>query len=335
MSEEGNVTSTPGTPAPTAAPSAPTEAPSSAAGSTPQGGDITPQAAVAAAQAQAWSPDWKYKFNGQEKELDEFFRPLAKDPTSLERLKDFIQRADAFDVSKPKLKTYEEKISQYEPVIQNLTKLNQLFEKGDHERVLSELGFSDDMILNLAKAKLDRMRMPEDQRKLYEQNTQVTLEKEELLNQTETYKSQWAEAQAQLTEVQLDTELGRDSYQAVREAYDKHHGSGAFKQLVISRGAVLVSQAGKHIPPSELVPMVAKEFAPFITSPAGSATLSGMPAPETQQAQPPQGIAVPGTETPTKPKVIPQVGRGSSSPAKTQIRSLDDLKKVRAAAFSR
>jgi hypothetical protein len=190
-----------------------------------------------------------------------------------------------------------------------------LYAAGDDERLMEELGMDDERLFKLVQEKLRRRELPVDQRESIADKRRLQLEKEELLAQNEQYRSQADRETARATEYELDFELGKADYQQIREVFERANGPGSFKALVIQRGAYHVERAGKHIKPSDLIPMVAKEFAPFVGQVQGTATPAEIPNPQV-----------------SKPKVIPQVGRGAASPAQSQIRSLDDLKK-RAAAM--
>lgn len=265
---------------------------------------------------EAFTPDWAYEFNGEKREVDEFFRPLAKDKDALAKVKDYIQRAEALPFHKEMTGKLKTQIGEWEPIVDQVSQLKEKFADGDHETVLDALGYDDETLFKIVKAKLDRQQNPELAKK-YESERAASLEKNQFMQQTEFYRTQAEQALAKTTSYELDSELGRADYQGVKEAYDKAYGNGAFKNLVIERGAIAVERAGRHISPSELIPMVAKEFAPFLSN-----------------ARPAQGTESVATmqQEPIKPKTIPQVGRSTSSPTKQSVRSLDDLRKLRDAA---
>ena len=271
-----------------------------------------PAQAPAAEVAPAWNPDWKYKFNGQDKEVDEFFRPLAKDQAALEKVKDMIQRAEAVEMHKQKSKQYETEISQYKPTVDNVNKLRELYHAGEHERVLESIGYDDETLFKIVQEKLNRQQMPAEQQAMWQEKQRLALEKEQLLAQNEQYRSQAMQELAARTNYELDNELGKADYQAVKTAYEAANGSGSFKQLVVERGSYLVDKAGKHVPPSEVMAGLMKEFSPFVQHNQQTAGAVDV----TQQA------------APAKPRIIPNVGRGGGSPARTAITSLDQLKKL-------
>jgi len=268
------------------------------------------KAAALVPETPAWIPDWKYKFNGQEREVDEFFRPLAKDAQALEKVKDMIQRAEAVEMHKTKTKEYETQLSEVKPEIETVAKLRGMYDRGDHERVLANIGYTDDMLMKIVKDKLDRHQLAPEQKAQYESEQRLRLDNEKLLADNEMYRSQAAQELTNVTGLQLESELGKVEHQAIKEAYEKAHGDGSFKALVLDRGAYLVDRAQKHVSPSEVMASVLKEFGPFVTQVQNAAV--GTPEVQTQQ----------------KPKIIPNVGRGGGSPALSRITSIDQLKQL-------
>lgn len=296
MEEQQQVTNTP-------------EQASSSAPSTSTESVVKPQSDGAAPTtggeaAQAWTPDWTYEFDGKKREIDPFFRALAKDEDSLKKVKDYIQRADATQKYREKMQTYE---SDWKPVVDQVSKLRQYFEKGDHEQVFKALGYDDNTIFQYVRNKLQQAQMPEHERAAIEAKRQAELEKERIMAENMSYREQASQELARVTEIEMDIELAKPQYVALKEAYDKAYGEGSFKNLVIDRGAYMVSMQGEHIRPGQVLANIAKEFTPFMAAHANEAQ------------QPQQQIQ--------KPKVIPNVGKGSGSPSRTAIKSLADLKK--------
>lgn len=252
--------------------------------------------------APAFEPNFKYKFDGQEKELDEWLRPVIKDPETQQKLIDIVQRAQAHEKYKPK-------IPDYERVVSTVNDLSEKFEKGDHESVLEALGYTDDMLFQIARQKLERSKWTPEQRAVFDEKKKIALEKDSLQRETEFYRSEATRGLIERTGFELDTELGKAEYQPLVSAYEKANGSGSFKRMVIQRGAQMVAAGGnQHIPPSQLLQTVAGDFKPFLSA---------------MQAQ--AVTAIPGT----RPKVISNVGTGTSSPGKKQFNSIEDLKKHR------
>jgi hypothetical protein len=164
--------------------------------------------------------------------------------------------------------------------------------------------------------------MPAEQKAIFEEKRRYELENQKLLEQNESYRSQAMQEMARTVNYEVDSELGKVNYSPIKDAYDKAYGSGAFRNLVLDRGAILVERAGRHVPPSEVIAMVAKEFAPFISQTQGTATSVQGTEPVAQH-----------TNQTNQPKIIPQVGKGSGSATRGAVSSIDDLRKLKAAAM--
>jgi len=266
----------------------------------------TQQASTPDAQASAWTPDYTYEFDGKKREIDPFFRGLIKDDDSLKKVRDYIQRADAASKYREKIGTYE---SEWKPIVDRVNKLQYHYGKEDHDRVFQELGYTDDMLFKIVKAKLDRAQLPQEQQEAIEAKKMMELEKERIMEENMMYREQASQELARVTDIELDMELAKPEYSSLKSAYDKAYGEGAFKSLVIDRGAYMVAQQGTHVRPSQLLSLVSREFSPFLGATQEQATMA------------PQQIATTGK------RVIPNVGKGSGSPTRQAIRSLDDLKK--------
>lgn len=278
------------------APSAPAPEPTAA--------PATPDVPVTKTAESPFTPDFKYVFQGQEKQLEDFWKPLVKDTESQKRVIDYIQRAEATEYHKTQSKSYQDKISEYEPTIQTVAELEKLWESKDYESVLEKIGMTDDLLFEVARQKLERQKLPEDQRKVYEQNRTQRLENQKLVEENQKYQQAQMKEFVGRVEYQLDTELGKAEHQPLVSTYEKSNGSGSFRQMVIRRGSEECRARGViDIPPAEIVGLVTKEFAPFL------------------QAQAAQSVA-----NREKPKVIPNVGSGTGSPGKASYKSISDLK---------
>jgi hypothetical protein len=253
--------------------------------------------------APPWSPDFTYEFDGKKREIDPLFRSVIKDEESLKKVRDYVQRADALTKYKGKVEGYEK---DWKPVVDTVTKLQQFYAKGDHEKVFQTLGYDDQAIFQYVRNKLQQAQLPENERMAIEAKKQAELEKEQYSEQYSNQQSQLQQELSRVTQIEMDIELGKPEFVKMKEAYDKAYGDGSFKDLVIERGAYLVDQRGSHVRPGEVLQSVARDFMPFMSA--------SQPTEDVQQQT-------------QKPRVIPNVGKGSGSPARTAIRSMADLKK--------
>lgn len=263
--------------------------------------------AAPAATTDAYQPDYGYMHNDEKKEIDEFWRPLIKDKDTEARVRDFVQRANAVEEYKSRLPEYESKVSQYEQTVNTVNEIKSLYDKGDHERALEAIGYTDEMLFKVVEEKLKRMKMPEQERQSYEEKRRLQLENEQIRRENENARARYSEEITRTIDYQLTQELGKPEYQQMAKMYEAANGEGSFRRLVIERGAFLGNlRGGVTIPPHELLKIVQKEYQPFMV---GNQT------------------ALPVNQR-SNLKVVPNVGVGNASPAKSQPRSIDDLRKL-------
>lgn len=265
--------------------------------------------------------DWSFKFNEEVKQVPEEYR-WVKAPEQVEKLKDIYQRAEAVNyhkeqtgVLKNQVQGYQTQLSEYEPIVTQVRQLQDWYGKGDHERVLQSLGYDKEKILDLARSLISRDQMPPEQKALYEEKRAKELEIERYARENEMYRQETARQITSLTSMQLESEFSRPEVQQVAQAYDANHGAGKFREFVIGQGEAMVARLGRHVPPSELVPLVVNQFKPFVGGNFAGATPTQQTSGEGSQA--------------AKPKVIPNVKGNSASVGGKQFTSIADLKKHR------
>ena len=287
----------------------------------------TPEAAPSAdgkpvveTAAPAFVPDFKYKFKNEEREIDPLFRPLIKDAETLKKVKELAERSDSTEMHKGLSKEYQEKISTYEPIVQEVQRYQQMFQAaeaakdpGAHRKVLTELGYSNNLLKDVVRDIIKEEQLPDEQKRMLEQNRAAHLEKEALMSENSEIVTKYNDVLRDITAQGMELEFGKTTNQQLVQAYEAANGNGSFRQLFLERGAYWVSTEGRHVPPSEVMARIAKEFAPFITTQVAGAPVSQIP----QQ---------PTTVIRAKPKTMPQVGSGSGNPTKQSISSLADLK---------
>lgn len=241
-------------------------------------------------------PELKYDFNGQQKELDAFWRPLAKDKESNQKVIDAIQKLDAHE-------SYKSQVGEMKETVDTVKQLSSMFAEGKHERVLQALGYTDEMLMDIVRSKLEHSKLPPEQKAAFDKNRQLEVANEKLLADNQKYQSEGHRELARVTEYEVDMELGKAEVSKIVKAYDTHYGSGEFKKLVGQRGDAMVRGLGRHVKPADVIQGIMREYAPFLNSaPAASVE---------------------------KPKVIPQLAGGNGSPGKQAVTSIADLRKLR------
>lgn len=265
----------------------------------------------------------KYVVKGQEKKFDDWVLPVIKDADTEKKVRELFEKAHGIDFVKDDRKQLQQS---FQKVVQEHTTLSKRMERfegylanGDIATFQREAGIPNELILHRAKEILNAMENPalknaEDQR--YAESARVR----ELEEENETLHSSNTQISVQQRNFELNSSLVRPDIAPIVAAYDARAGRpGAFRDEIIMRGSFYqtVHKVDKSVEDllAEIVPV-----------------LSGLQqqAVETPQIVPAQGMAPAGQQPPTAPvrkPVIPNVaGRGSASPVKKAVRSIQDIK---------
>lgn len=293
-----------------------TQAPSVENTATPQGTE-TP---AAAAVAQAYAPNFKFKVYDEEKEFDEFLRPVITNKDVEDKLRDLYTRAHGLDG----LKTKHEKLrAEYETLQPIKTKYGNLAEslgalsyyvgKDDFDSFFQTLRIPEDKIYKWVNRKLQEQEMSPEQKadlqaRREEQHRLYMLEKQnqEALSRLESFESQQ-------NRMQLDSVLAKPEISSVAQAFDTKVGrQGAFMEEVIKRGVTLYHMTGQDLPPEQVVQDLMQTIGKVVEPMAAS--------PQATQMTPNMGQA--------KPPVIPNIQAKSGSPVRKSPRSIEDIRKL-------
>jgi hypothetical protein len=150
--------------------------------------------------------------------------------------------------------------------------------------------------------------MSPEQQQEFAARQRETLEKNQLMSQNQILAQEYNSALMNLTQREMEYELGKAENSDLAQAYEEVNGEGSFQQLFLERGMYYTQIAGKHVPPGEVMARVAKEFAPFLS--------------RKQEA----GASAQAQVIKPKHKTMPNVGTQSASPTQSSVKSLDDLR---------
>lgn len=275
-----------------------------------------------------YQPNYKYKAALQEKEIEEFWRPLIKDQESEKKIKDVLTRLDGFDAvkaSREKLQTEYESLTQdYQAQAQVVQRVEGALERGDLTSVFRQLGVNDEAIFRWTQQKLQMMEMPPEQRKMFEDAENARLERQQYEEQMSQFQRMYEEQAVQARTIQLDLALARPEVVQASQTWDQAMGQpGAFKDLVIQEAQAAYYRTGQDLSAEQAVQLVMQKFGKVMPLQGGGVTTQAAPQVQAPPSQTPQ-VTVPQA----KP-VIPNVSGKGASPVKKVPRSLDDLHAMR------
>lgn len=276
----------------------------------------------------AYEPNFMFKVHGEEKEFDEWARPLVKDEASEKQFREIMEKVHGIDYIKEdreSLRTQNEELTKvqgdYNHLSQQLGTLDKFIQNKNFDAFFQKTRISEDDVLQWAAKRLQYYEMTPEQRAEYDRSVQAQTEQVYMGEQNQTLQQQMQQLQYQQTQFQLDQQLAQPGIADMVAEYDQRLGQqGAFRKAVEERGLYHYYQSGKDVPVEQAVAEVMQ--------------IAGMQV----QAQSPAPMAPtqPGLPTPTAPPqatskpVIPKVGGSGASPVKQGVKSIADLKKLAA-----
>lgn len=286
------------------------------------------EAAQVAAESLAnkFSPNFKYKAALQEKEIEEFWRPLIKDADSEKKVKDFLQKIDGFDFVK---QSREKLDGQYKALEQDYTAQTQLVNRvtgavqnKDYGSAFRQLGISDEDIFRYTQSRLQRLEMPPEQRKAFEDAESLREQQTQMQEQMSQYQKLYEEQVVQARTMQLDYVMSKPDVMGMAQNWDNLQGTpGAFRDLVIQEAQTAYFQKGLDLSAEQAVQLVMQKFGKVLSTGGGSAQEIASQA----QSSPSQ---TPQVRAPQAKPVIPNINGKGASPIKKVPKSLDDLKRM-------
>lgn len=266
-----------------------------------------------------WQPNFSYKVEDDELEFDENIREFITDKEKEDFVRDLYTKAGGLDKYKTKYESLNEKVAEYQKTEQQYQEQQQvvgslleMVEKKDYRNFFKQMDISEEDVLKYALDIVKYQEMSPDQRQMVDQQRMVQEQNQLLERQNQQYTQQLQEQAVQARTIQLENELTRTDVSQFLSSFDSAFGKpGAFKEEVIRQGQLAWHNEGVDLPADQAVKRVMDMYGSLVNKPA-----------QTMQ-QPPQQTVVNTQQAP----VIPNVQASGASPAKQQIRSLDDIRK--------
>lgn len=266
-----------------------------------------------------FNPSFKFKVYDEEKEFDEMFKPLVKDKSSEAKVKELHEKAYGLDVIKPKYKKVrEERDTLKEELLgqqQAWNYLTELKKNKDYDTLFKEIQIPKEELYKFVIDDYKRSQDPEAA-KLHDQYSEARRQNYKMQKENEQFKTQQQTYILQERQRMLDETLKQNK--DFVSAYEKENGEGKFKQDVINFAANHFKMTGEDLSPMEAVKRVTNYYK------YSNPNLFNNNNNNQQSVQQPANNQQPSLQ----PKVIPNVGKGSSNAGgKKTFRSLDELKK--------
>ncbi len=293
-------------------------APESAPQSQPPSQEATPQQGEQKESgtqetSSQYTPNFKYKVNGQDKEFDEFIRPTVKNKETEEKIRKLYADAYGLEAVKPKYeelqKKYPEVETQFNQLNNIVTEVVQDRDRGDLDSVFEKLRIPEEKVAQWMLKKIEKMNLPKEQQEIYNQFEQTRRENLELKKQYEQLNGMTQNQAVQARTFELEQVLHRPDVSSFAAAFDAARKQpGAFKDEIRNCGLFEWKVNGKDISASDAAQMAMSRYQGMVSPTASGQTA---PTPVAQDALP----------------VIPQVKGKAISATGKQVRSIEDLRK--------
>jgi len=257
----------------------------------------------------------KFKVLDKEMEFDEWAKNSIKDPETEKKVRELYEKAHGLDSVKQDRQTLKNELAETKEKMAGtdraIEQIGQYAQKKDWDSFFEALRIPKDDILKYALEIVKREQMPPEQRQAWESNRQTQQDAQRYQEQNQQLTTQYQQIQVQQREFQLEMALSKPDITPIVQAYNAGMANpGAFREFVVRMGQAYaangqdvsveqaVQEAVKHLRaanPQMGAPLVTAQDAPRVVQPSGKQTLPNIQ------------------------------GRGTS-PVKTVVRTLDDLK---------
>lgn len=263
-----------------------------------------------------FQPNTTFKVYDEEHQIPERFHALMTDAESEKEIRELYEKAFGLDKVKPKYQEVRKKYEEMAPLAETWGKLNEAYNNKDYENFFKGLGVTDEAVFEYAQKLLAYDELTAEQKAEYDRVVAERSELSTLRQEVNSLRDAQTNYSAQVRGQELDTELARPEVAQIVEKYDSVYGQGAFRNLAIDTGESAWKTQQVDYGARDVVAHLARQYAPFIAAPQAQASVA-----QAAQGQP--------MVVPPKKETIPNIQGQSTSPMRQEVKSIDDLKKIR------
>lgn len=254
-------------------------------------------------------PNLKFKAFDEEKEFDEWVKPLIKSKEEEEKFRDLYSRAHGIERYKSDFHTTKQEVTNLK---QGIESLKEHLRNDDFDSFFQETNIPMDKVWNWVKQKLAYSELSPEEKQRYDETWRLKRERSQLSKTNQTVTSQFQEAQVRQKQLELDYVCSTPDVSQAMKSFDERIGkSGAFVDFVIQKGLAKEQLTGRECSVQEAVQEVMsliKAFGGNQVAQAAAANANGV-------------VAAKGT----KP-LLPNIQGKAVSPVKKKPGSFKELR---------
>lgn len=282
-------------------------------------------------QPDAWKPNYKLRVLDEDKEIEEWARPLVNKGNE-KQVRELFEKAYAADHMKvrrdeatTKAQQFEQKLQGY---VEQVQKVRSVADK-DFGSFLKQINYSPQQVMAWVRKQLERQEflqrddIPQEVKQAFTQQEEQQQRALDLEEQNQALQGQHVDSSVLAKSNELNQQLGREDVRTFAESFDQRLAKpGAFREFVIQHAAnVWTSSKGTRDLTGEEAVNETLRLLGHIPSPGGNAGVEN-PKPNATPNAPKVVTAQP------KATVIPNVGSGSTAAMGKKPKSLDDLRRM-------
>lgn len=296
---------------------------------------VVPESGEGDAQYEA---DFKFKYFGNEAELDDKLRAFIQDKESEETLKELARKAKSFDYLRETSKiedfkgdSFKELLQSnariqehyapleesYNKVVSRVTELDHFVKAQDYGSFFDNLNIKKEDIIKWAANELAYQEAPPEQRQQLDMQRNMATQQANLEYQNQVYQSQIAQHAVQTRTMEVNNEMAKPEVSEFVQKFDSLRGPGSFFNEVKEAGIQEWSIRQVDLPAGEAVRRVMEKYSAFF------------PQQQEQSPTQPQSTSRTVVQPNTAKATIPNIKAGGRSPVKHRVNSLDDIRKIR------
>lgn len=266
----------------------------------------------------AYTPNFKFKSLGEEKEFDEFIRGAIKDVETEKKVRELYERSHGVDFIKKQRDHIRTELqstkSKWAPVEAEMKQAAFYLQQNDLFKFAEMFGITEQKLVESVEQRLKYYQMSPEQRAVYDQRRQAMDQNFQLQNENVSTQDTLLNQQAEMVEMGLQMMMTSPDMQSMGSQYDSRAGKpGSFQEAVLKMGDYLTRTSGRFVPVHEAAKEVIK-----------MAALQAHP----QAAAPNQVPPAPQVVSPPQKPTITSIQAKPVSPVKAKVRNLDDLRKL-------
>lgn len=263
-----------------------------------------------------YAPNFKFRVLDKELEFDEFLRPAIKDSEVEKKVRDLYERAHGLDSVKQDRQTLRGELTQAKEKAGKteaaLETLGGYVRSGDFDSFFDNLNIPKQSILQYALELVQREQWSPQQKAQWEASRNAQQQASYYQGQNQELQASQQQLMVQQREFELGTALSGQDVQGIAQAYDTGMGQpGAFRQYVIRMGQILEAQ-GQEVSANQAIQEAVRHLR----------------AVNPQLGAPVPGPAATATVQPNQRPVIPNIQGRGTSPVRSTVRNLGDLRKL-------